>query len=99
MPTMIEEKVVIDGKIFVRHIDSKENSKIERFIVGEKKMQEIGIRLDSYSARVEQGRKGPMAGAIQARNHKNGLSSNQRRAVKTEKEQRILNQKKHIKIV
>jgi len=91
MPTIIQETVTIDGQKLTRHIDANESKHIGRYIASEKKMNEIGIRLDSYAARVEKGRKGPMSGAIQAQNQKGGMSSNQRRAVKAEKEQGKLN--------
>jgi hypothetical protein len=85
------EKKMIDGKIFEVHVDSREEQVISRYVASEKAMARIGIRLDSYSASTIKGRKSIMGGAMQARLCKGGMSSNQRRQRKIEREQAFLN--------
>jgi len=86
------ETVVIDGKKYTREIDTNDEQ-ARRFMVSDKVQSSLGMRLDSYAARVEQGRKGPMGAAMQAQNHKNGLSSNQRIALRIARGQAETNRK------
>jgi len=80
------EKVCIDGKVYEREIDTNE-AQVHRFMVSDQIMGRLGLRLDSYAARVEQGRKGPMASAMAARNHKNGKSRKAESAARARREQ------------
>ena len=91
MATIIKGTKMVDGIVYETEVDADEDAKTRSYISGQKVMADLGIRLDSYSARVEQGNCGPMGAAMSARNNKNGQSSNQRRANKAVKEQSKIN--------
>ena len=82
------ETVEIDGQTYTREIQPE--SEVERYIESDKAMRRIGIRLDSYSARVEQGRKSVMAAAKDSQNHKGLCSRKAARARHARAEQRKL---------
>jgi len=92
---ILKSTKMVDGILYETEIDTVADAKTRSYISGEKTMARLGVRLDSYSARVEQGNSGPMGSAMNARNNKNGQSSNQRRANKAKREQAALNRKSY----
>ena len=87
------QTVIIDGKKYTKEIDSQEDAAIRSFMVSDKVQASLGMRLDSYAARVEQGNSGPMSSAKNDQNHKNGLSSNQRIALRIRQRQAEIKRK------